>query len=115
MLSKQVFLLNAFVLISILSTLSNPTSAQISKNTTAVQLHNRNEAIIVGVFTAQADIPLTYEIVKPALDLAMEEVRIRFPHLKFTLVTKKSNNTCLCKYICNNNVLSLLASMSNDS
>ena len=62
---------------------------------TAVQIHNRYEAIIVGVFTAQADIPVSFEVVKPALDLAIEEVRRRYPHLLFRLVPKKSNTTCL--------------------
>jgi hypothetical protein len=56
------------------------------------------EATIVCIMSQQGELPVNFEIVKPALKLAIEHTRHQYPHLRFTLVARKDHNPCLLNF-----------------
>lgn len=54
----------------------------------------KNEAVISALFVAQAELPVTFELVKPAMDLAIIDAKKRYPKLKFKLNARKMNTSC---------------------
>src|SRR5882724_1557666 len=78
-------------------------SQTITPNVTAFPPRRQTEMIVSDVYEATiflimtqgAEIPVTFEVVKPAIDLAIERARILYPKLKFTLVARKDDNQCV--------------------
>ena len=56
------------------------------------------EAHLVGLFTASSELPVFHEVVKPALDLAIDEAEKRFPMIKFKMSMRRGSNDCQRNY-----------------
>lgn len=54
----------------------------------------RFQAFLVGSFVTQTSLSVHYEIVKPALDLAIAEANRRYPAIAFHLAVKNDSNSC---------------------
>lgn len=53
-----------------------------------------NEIVFVLLISEQRELPIYYEVMKPSLELAIDNVRQKYPHLKFQLTALRDNNTC---------------------
>lgn len=69
------------------------------QSSTGLTVSNINEAVIVSIMARQAELPAPFEVVKPALQLAMERVKLKYPHLRFRLVARKDDNACINNYV----------------
>jgi len=76
------------------SEIPNATLYPPRRQSTELILSEQYDATIVCVMAQQAELPVYFEVVKPALQLAIEEVHRRYPHLRFNLVARKDNNPC---------------------
>lgn len=56
------------------------------------------EAHLVGLFTASSELPVFHEVIKPALDLAIEEAERRYPQIKFKISLRRGSNDCQRNY-----------------
>lgn len=56
------------------------------------------EAHLVGLFAATAELPLRFEVIKPALDLAIEDVAKKFPAINIHLTMRRDERTCEKNY-----------------
>lgn len=56
------------------------------------------EAHLVGLFTASSELPVFHEVIKPALDLAVEEAERRYPLIKFKISLRRGSNDCQRNY-----------------
>jgi hypothetical protein len=53
---------------------------------------------LVGLFTASSELPVFHEVIKPALDLAVEEAERRYPLIKFKISLRRGSNDCQRNY-----------------
>ncbi len=75
--------------------LANTTLFPPRRQSTDMIVSEKFDATVVCIMTQQAELPVYFEVVKPALQLAINEAHRRFPHLRFNLVARKDNNPCL--------------------
>ncbi len=75
--------------------LSNTTLFPPRRQSTDMIVSENYDATVVCIMAEQAELPVYFEAVKPALQLAIEEVHRRYPHLRFNLVARKDPNPCL--------------------
>jgi len=75
--------------------LPNTTLFPPRRQSTDMILSEKYDATVVCIMAQQAELPVYFEAVKPALQLAIDEVHRRYPHLRFNLVARKDNNPCL--------------------
>lgn len=59
-----------------------------------VKENNRNEVVVLLLVSNQTELPVFFEVLKPSVELALEDIRLKYPHLKFTLKAKKDPNSC---------------------
>lgn len=52
------------------------------------------QASLVGIFVAESELPIYFEIIKPTLHLAAEEATRRYPNIFFNIVVRNGSNTC---------------------
>ncbi len=80
------------------SKLPNATLFPPRRQSTDMIVSENYDATVVCIMTQQAELPVYYEVVKPALQLAINEAHRRFPHLRFNLVARKDHNPCLSNF-----------------
>ena len=56
------------------------------------------EAHLVGLFAATSELPLRFEAIKPALDLAIEDVTKKFPSINIHLTMRRDDRSCEKNY-----------------
>lgn len=75
------------------------------ENDTSVAVHNSDhpqysdksdnkEIVIVLLMSNQKELPIFFEIVKPTVELAVEKISAKYPHLKFRVKSRKDDNSC---------------------
>ncbi|CAG2105995.1 unnamed protein product [Medioppia subpectinata] len=65
------------------------------RRTTDLIVSDVNDVTIFLIMAQQAELPVFYEVVKPALSLAIDRARILYPNLRFHLVARKDENPCV--------------------
>ena len=65
------------------------------RQTTDLIVSELNDVHIVLLMAQQAELPIYFEVVKPALDLAIEKVQRLYPHLRFYLIARKDDRPCI--------------------
>ena len=65
------------------------------RQSTALIVSDVNDVHIVMIMAQQAELPVSFEVVKPALQLAIEKVQNFYPHIRFRLVARKDDKPCV--------------------
>jgi len=69
-----------------------------SRATTALTVSNVRHATLVAIFVNQTELPVSLDVVKPALQLGIMEANRRYPNLKFDLVIREDSRSCMNNY-----------------
>ena len=64
------------------------------RETTDMIVSDLNDVHLVLIMTQQAELPILFEVVKPALELAVERVQRMYPNLRFKLIARKDDRPC---------------------
>ena len=73
----------------------NITGYPVRSPSTELIVSNANDVHIVLIMAQQAELPVSYDVVKPALELAVERVRVLYPHIQWRLVARKDDRPCV--------------------
>lgn len=55
---------------------------------------NPYEAHLVALFASTSEIPMRFEAIKPALELAVEDVKVKFPAINIHLTIRRDDRPC---------------------
>lgn len=55
------------------------------------QMHN---VTVLMLISNQKELPVHYETLKPTMELALDEIRTKYPHINFNLITRRDHHDC---------------------
>lgn len=76
----------------------NRTSIRTTKNPALWKTGVPYEVHLVGLFTSSSELPVYHEVIKPTIDLAIEEAERRYPLLKFKISMRRGSTSCEKNY-----------------
>ena len=90
----------SLVILKVACSGSYPPVIRQSKNSTALAVPftfasgRKFSAHLVGLFVSSSELPIFHEVIKPTLEIAVEEAERRFPQIEFKITVRNGSNTC---------------------
>nr|XP_027201054.1 atrial natriuretic peptide receptor 1-like isoform X2 [Dermatophagoides pteronyssinus] len=57
-------------------------------------IHPIHNVTVLMIISNQNELPVHYETLKPTMELALDDVRMKYPHLNFNLITRRDHHDC---------------------
>ncbi|OTF83250.1 atrial natriuretic peptide clearance receptor-like protein [Euroglyphus maynei] len=59
-----------------------------------LMIHPMHNVTILMLISNQKELPIHYETLKPSMEMALDEIRKKYPHINFNLITRRDHHDC---------------------